>query len=377
MSCHCELRYNDSFISNTIVCSKHKSAVCGVCCSDYYLFNKLIKDRNMDTMTKEIRKYFKNPKKISRFSSKRLHSPEIHSLLNSIQTMSKKQQILNIIEVITLCGFLCFTGRFDQNSRRLIPVHLELAMESYIVTSTIQNGKKNTITYLKSIHKKETKCMQKRREEREQKLKEKQVKKQQQFKKNGIRRRIKTIKSTFNEKIKNGEIDIFHTSQADNILILLTNSGCIEFGSFFVDIYDDCIALNKLIKDEKHEEGKEKWLQFLLKYSPPIPPGEPQTWSDTTFDEYLMSYNITPKPKPPRAVLLKVVTELLDIRMQNMMIGIDDLEILENSTNIVIDAQQSISENTNPFILKDWPKDSSITKPFQSVPKHSVTTKPF
>ena len=115
--------------NNIAVCLKHKSEVCGVCCSDYHLFNTLISTNRNDknSINKAIIHYFKRPKNIARSGANRISSPEMPILLNAML----KHNEANLIDTITLCGFICYTARFDRKCQDRLANILKVALEAY------------------------------------------------------------------------------------------------------------------------------------------------------------------------------------------------------------------------------------------------------
>ena len=386
------------FDTKGAVCSKHRSVVCGICCSDYYLFNKLCYVDQIDDnkLNRAIKNYLKKPQKIARSGSKRMCNPGMESLFTS--TISS--QCINLIELVTLCGFICFSARFiPQKQDRVIGV-VKFAIQTYS-----ESNKHIAFDKIEKCQRVIKKDINKRKKKRKKKMKQEQLKKQKEFKEKGIRRRIKNVKPSFSQKLRNGEVDIF--SPLMTIQTLLTRNGCTSFGSFFKQFEDtfpdvddgpgldqklndlmmaaganpnDMIYLNNTHTDTMKSATKR--VEFALKYGKELPIDDPKKWKERKIIKFLMEHDISPKPKPTKGVLIRVVEELIEIKaiLLQVCIGFDGFNDLENQnddeTNIVVDAQKFIPMNCNPFILKSWNRSISISKLF-ALCSMSTTTKPF
>eukprot|EP01083_Nonionella_stella_P071309 191465_1 len=403
------------FQNNHVVCSKHKSEVCGVCCSDYALFNKLrsnkLKESNI--IQAEIKLYFKTPKRIVKASRNRVKSPELESLLSTVQS----QQETHYTVLVTLCGYLCFTARFFPHAQNRLQNLLELALGA----SSDPPPESEIINHLKKEAKEQANHVKNRKQKRKAKTKQKQRKKQNELKKRGIHTRIKNKKASWNEKARNGEINL--SQNYSSMCLLLTESGCKQLGSFFRECADSSIALDEANQEMNHWsistgpdelihlddaqintlQKTQKCMEFALKYGRSVPFDDPHKWNNQKLTQFLAENNVTPKPMPPRDVLVKVVVELVDMKYkmmntlsnmpeddelqaigkkvfssnQNQNEYISDNDDKFNTFNYVIDAQQIPS---NPFVLPHWA--SSVGKMFTvmrgaSILGAEITTKPF
>eukprot|EP01083_Nonionella_stella_P113511 334660_1 len=413
------------FQNNHVICSKHKSEVCGVCCSDYALFNKLRSNKRKESnmIQTEIKLYFKNPKRIVKASRNRVKAPELESLLSTVQS----QQGTHYTVLVTLCGYMCFTARFFPHAQNRLQNLLQLALganfdesdpplESEIINQ-LKNEAKEYANHVKNH-------VKKRKQKRKAKMKQKQRKKQNKLKKRGIHTRIKNKKPSWNEQARNGEIDL--SQNYASMCLLLTETGCKQLGSFFREWADCSIALDEANKEMNHWskptggpdelihlndaqintiQKSQKWMEFALKYGRSVPFDDPHKWDNQKLRQFLAENNITPKPMPPRDVLVKVVVELVDMKYKMMntlsnmpeddelqeigkdvldnnqresMLSIsDDHDDVLDTFNYVIDAQQIPS---NPFVLPHW--TFSVGKMFAimrgaSILGAEITTKPF
>ena len=382
------------FDTNGAVCSKHRSEVCGVCCSDYYLFNKMRDVDQIDDnkLNRIIKNYLKKPQRISRSGSKRMFNPGMESLLSS--TISS--QGMTLIDMVTLCGFICFSARFiPQHQDRVIGI-LKFAIQTYS-----ERNKDSPLNEMKKAQKEIKRDIKKRKKKRKQTMKQKQMKKQKEFQKKGIRRRIKKVKPSFSQKLRNGEVDIF--SPFMSMFTLLKENGCTSFGSFFLEFegtFADCdlekklndlkmtgsanpndmIYLNDSATDTLRSAARR--MELGSKYGSQIPMDDAKKWNERKIIKFLMEHNISPKPKPTKTVLIRVVEELIEIKaiLFQMCVAFNGFDENKNDddveTNIVVDAQKFIPPNCNPFVLKSWNASIGTSKLF-ALFSISATTKPF
>eukprot|EP01084_Bolivina_argentea_P088685 160105_1 len=197
MSKHCSIQ------NDRAVCVKHNSEVCGICCSDYALFNQLKRKqcKETDEINKAIQIYFKKPKKINQSGGNQICSPHLKSLLAPLQSNGKG----SLIDMIALCGYICFSSQFTPRCRSritsILKETLETAIKSSVNANVIDNEwKKERNTRLKDINN--------RKKQRQQKLKAKRIQKQNELKKKGIRSKQNKYKtSSYREKAMNREFD--------------------------------------------------------------------------------------------------------------------------------------------------------------------------
>eukprot|EP01083_Nonionella_stella_P150360 478898_1 len=256
------------------------------------------------------------------------------------------------------------------------------------------------INQLKKEKRDRTMRIKRRRRKRKENMKQNQLKKQNKLKKRGIHSRTKNVHATWTEKANNGEIDISRNAIA--MLLLLTENGCKQFGSFFRE-FEDCS--NKMDDDLWDQlSGKEpdemielndrqinalknssKLMEFMLKYGTNAPCDDPNKWNNRKIDAFLRNNNITPHPKPSRDILIQVVVELIDMKHHMMdavvhMSSDDESQHLNGHHNYVLDAQPIPPD---PLALKDWPSSAETvgsvfsTMRGKSMFFRELTTKPF
>eukprot|EP01084_Bolivina_argentea_P010728 19995_1 len=213
------------------------------------------------------------------------------------------------------------------------------------------------------------------------------------------------------------------------MLVILREAGCKQFGTFFNEFFECSKALNEsnnkmssAFKNLKLEETNindsiwlnksqiniltkaQKFMDFQLKYGTSITYDNPNNWTADTIIAYLKENNIIPKPQPQRDILLKICKKLIKTKSIIMMMlsnmpkdnklqragkevlngskmlcdpfDFSDDSDYENEIKVIINAQQSIDVNLNPFILKSW--SESVFKAFQIwIWWSSLTMKPF
>eukprot|EP01084_Bolivina_argentea_P304320 525520_1 len=413
MSKHCSIQ------NDRAVCAKHKSEVCGVCCSDYVLFNRLKHKKCTDTdgINKAIQIYFKKPKKISQSGGKQICSPHLQSLLAPLNSNRKA----SLIDMIAVCGYTCFSCRFSPQGRsritNILRGTLETAIQSSLDDNAIDNEwKKERDTRRKDINN--------RKKQRQQKLKAKRIQKQNELKKKGIRSKQNKYKtSSYKDKVRNKEIDMI--KNMENMFELLSQNGCTKFGSFFEEIVklgpafaeannkfenafkginitetkaDDMIQLNDS-QLESLQKGAEM-MQFMLKYGCEVPMDDPKQWTNDKINTFLRQNNIVPRPKPSRDVLVKVCKELIKLKSKMMhsimnmpendeaskigrkvLLGESD-PFSDNSDcgsdmRISVNAQIAIPNQVNPCSLKSWTGYIGVSFKMSMVCLKSLKTKVF